>query len=215
MAPDPAHKLSATEMFHAFRLTIVALCASLGRVQRGMRTSRCLRFATVVLAFSGLTAAVSQASPACPLTLAWDAPSNPAVLGYVFHYGLTGSSVTNRLETGSVRQVTLSHLQAGSNYFFYVTAYDANGIEGDPSDLLLLTASIVSPLQGVALPDGAMRIQFSSLPGTVCRVEHAAPSLSPRWETLGTTTADSVGNIQIDDPPAGRPAIRFYRAVAP
>ena len=152
---------------------------------------------------------------ASPFTLAWDASPDPKAVGYAVYYSLSNSGITNRIETGAARQITLSNFPASSNYFFFVVAYDANGIEGEASGPLFFAPSIVSKLQLTSLADGTMRLQFQAPPGTIYRMEHATITAPEQWQTLVSSTVGVTGGVTVDDPPAGRPPNRFYRVVLP
>lgn len=149
--------------------------------------------------------------PASPCTLGWNQSQDASVAGYVLYYGITGST-TNRQVLGMINTVTLFNLLTSSNYFFYVVAYGAGGVESLPSRALYYKPQVLSPLSLASPVQGTMNLQFRAAPGSVCQVEYT-PSLDPaQWQILGTATADSNGNIAITDkPPANTPS-RFYRA---
>jgi hypothetical protein len=107
------------------------------------------------------------------------------------------------------------NLTASSNYFFFVVAYDSNGAESEPSNLLEYTPSAMSSLKLARLEDGSMRLNFRAGVGTTCRVEFTDSLSSPQWTFLETGVADSNGDVVFNDPPDGRPDSRFYRAALP
>src|SRR6266478_7015815 len=71
---------------------------------------------------------------AADVTLAWDADSDPNVVGYRLHSGTTSGVYTQTTEVGNVTAASVSNLVNGNTYFFVVTAYDANAIESAPSN---------------------------------------------------------------------------------
>jgi hypothetical protein len=159
--------------------------------------------------FSHLEGAVL---PASPCTLGWNLSQDVSVAGYVLYYGITGSA-TNRQVLGMTNTVTLFNLLASSNYFFYVVAYDAEGLESPPSNVVYYNPQALSPLKLTSPVQGTMNLQFRAAPGSVCLIEYT-PSLNPaQWQILGSAMADSNGNITITDSTAGSSSSRFYRAV--
>jgi len=126
---------------------------------------------------------------------------------------LANSSVTNRLDLGPAQSATISDLEADADYVIYVVAYDAAGLESPPSNSLRYNPPALSRLQLSKQLNGTMSIQFRAAAGALCRVECASTLSSLQWQTLGTATADANGNVLINDPPSGRPSLRFYRGV--
>ena len=153
--------------------------------------------------------------PASPCTVAWDPSPGPSVSGYAFYYGVAGSATTNRLDVGPTNQVTLNNLAAGSEYVFFVAAYNASLVEGAPSAVMCYTPSVISALKPTLQANGAMDLHFHVATGAVCHVEYS-PSLSPPdWQTLVQTQADANGNVFVSDPLTNKPSTRFYRAAVP
>ena len=171
----------------------------------------------VLVVFSEFTAKASApaARLAAPVTLAWNASSDSSVVGYAVYYGIANASVTNRLDVGSSQRSTLANLYASSNYFFFAVAYNGSGVESSPSSILLYSPPALSSLHVTRLADGTMSLQFRAAAGTVCRIQYSPTLNSPQWQTLNSATADSNGNITINDPPSGRPQMRFYRGISP
>jgi hypothetical protein len=160
--------------------------------------------------FARLEGAV--ALPASPCTLAWNQSQDVSVAGYALYYGVTGST-TNRQDLGMVNTVTLFNLLATSSYFFYLTAYDAGGIESAPSSVLYYKPQALSLLKLTSPVQGTMNLQFRAAPGSICLIQYT-PTLNPKqWQILGSATADSNGNITITDPVSKNTPSRFYRAV--
>lgn len=158
-----------------------------------------------------------EASPllASPCTLAWDSSADPLVSGYALYYGVTGSTTTNRLDAGLTNQVTVQNLYAGSNYFFYVVAYNAGGLESSPSTVSIYAPPAMSLLKVIPLTNGTVNVHFQVATGSVCHVEYTTKLNPPQWQTLGSATADVNGNVTITDPLTNKPPVRFYRAAVP
>ncbi|HXR05021.1 MAG TPA: fibronectin type III domain-containing protein, partial [Verrucomicrobiae bacterium] len=155
---------------------------------------------------------LAGALPASPCTLGWNQSPPGSVAGYVLYYGIVGGT-TNRQVVGMVNTTTLFNLLASSNYFFYLTAYDANGVESPPSSTVYYQPQALSRLTLTSPVQGTMNLQFRAAPASVCLIQYT-PTLSPaQWQNLETATADSNGNIVITDPTAGSSPSRFYRAM--
>ena len=162
---------------------------------------------------SGATRLEAVTLPASPCTLGWTPSRDVSVIGYTLYFGITGSPVTNRQVLGMTNTITLFNLSAFSNYFFYVVAYNANGVESPPSNVLHYQPSAVSPLKLTSPSRGTMNLQLRAAPGTVCLIQYT-PTLQPmQWQTLYSATADASGAIVVNDPTAAGAPSRYYRAV--
>jgi hypothetical protein len=149
----------------------------------------------------------------CPVTLAWDASPDFNVTGYALYYGLENSTVTNRVDVGPVQSVTLTNLQAFSNYFFYAVSYNVVGMESVPSGALFYRPPALTKLRISKHPNGSTVLRFRSGAGSLCRVEYASTPQITGWQTLATIRADAGGNVVIRDSSVGPQTTRFYRAV--
>jgi len=114
---------------------------------------------------------------------------------------------------GTAQATTVPNLEAGSNYVFSVVAYDGDGVESAPSNPIVYNPPALSPLQLSKQTDGTMSVQFRAAAGSLCQVECTSSLTTAQWQTLGNATADANGNVVVNDPPTGRPAMRFYRGV--
>lgn len=182
-----------------------------------------LRFSTLSLAKSCLVSALliscaftrasaAVAIPASPCTLGWNRSPDSSVAGYAIYYGIAGS-ITNRQDVGMMNNVTLYNLLMSSNYFFYVVAYNAGGIEGPRSSVLNYKPPGLSRLKLSSRVRGIIGLQFRAAPGSGCLIQYSPTLNPPQWRVLGTGTADAYGNISVTDATAGSAASRFYRAV--
>ena len=176
---------------------------------------KALLVVSLLVALSSLipVKAAAASMSAAPVKLGWDASPDASATGYALYYHLANSSVTNHLDLGTAKTATLTDLEAGSDYLIYVTGYDAAGVESLPSNSLLYSPPALSPLRITKQTDGTMDIQFRAAAGALCRVEYVSTLASPQWQTLGSTIADTNGNVLINDPPSGGSSMRFYRGV--
>lgn len=73
-------------------------------------------------------------SPTPPsLTLAWDSPGDPSIIGYALWVGFSSGAENQENDLGLVLTTTLQ-LSGGTTYFFYVTSYDAQHNMSVPSN---------------------------------------------------------------------------------
>src|SRR5438132_8395304 len=79
------------------------------------------------------------------VTLAWDAASDPNVVGYRLHSGTTTGVYTQTTEVGSAVSASVSNLAGGKTYFFVVTAYNAAAVESGPSNEVSYLAPTSTP----------------------------------------------------------------------
>ena len=88
--------------------------------------SRC-RFlwlaATVLLAL-----VIPTRAEAVNVTLAWDAPVDPTVTGYVGSYGIVSGAYGEEIDVGNVTQYTVTALALNQTYYFAVQSYNATGV---------------------------------------------------------------------------------------
>jgi PKD repeat protein len=85
------------------------------------------------------------------VTLAWDAVSDPSVVGYRVYTGPSAGDYTSSIAVGNTTTYTESNLVEGATYHFAATAYDAAG-----------TQSGFSNDVGVTIPYSAPVAQFSA-----------------------------------------------------
>jgi hypothetical protein len=177
------------------------------------RMKKWLKIVLLVVSLFGLSHE-SFATPACVITLQWQASADPTVTGYALYYSVDGSAITNRVDTGSTTNATVKNLTASSTYSFYVVAYDANQYESIPSNLLLYTAPAISSMRLSQISTDTMNISFHVAPGATCHVEYTDTLNPPSWNVLTTAVADSNGLVTINDPVSSNGS-RFYRGVVP
>jgi len=169
----------------------------------------------LVLGMSASFAGLKAATPSCPCTLAWNPSPDPTVTGYGIYYAEAGSSTTNYVDVGMTNEATLFCLSACTSYVFYVVAYDANGVQSPPSNLVSYSPSVLSSLTVAPTATGTVNLQFSAAPGTPCHIDYTPTLTPPQWEALGSAIADTNGNVTLSDTVSANVPSRFYRAVSP
>ncbi len=96
-------------------------------------------FVSVLLSLSGLASAAQT-------TLAWDANTQPEVVGYKLYYGTASGAYSGNIDAGKVTQYTISGLQDATTYYFAVTAYDAGRVESSYSNEVTWTSPAGAPV---------------------------------------------------------------------
>jgi hypothetical protein len=61
------------------------------------------------------------------IQIAWDAPNDPSVTGYVVYYGEASKSYLATVDVGTNTQYTFTNLPVGKRYYFTVRSYSAVG----------------------------------------------------------------------------------------
>ena len=82
-------------------------------------------------------ASFSLVQAASSVTLEWEPSPDTGVVGYFLFNGIVGTSYLNLMDVGNQTKATITNLFGGATNFFFVTAYDANGSEGPPSEVIL------------------------------------------------------------------------------
>ena len=83
---------------------------------------------TCVLLIAGSQAVVAQT-----VTIAWDAPDDPTVTGFVVYYGEVSGSYLASANVGMATQYTFRNLPVGSTYFFTVKSSNADHAMSAPA----------------------------------------------------------------------------------
>lgn len=76
---------------------------------------------------------------AAQVTLAWNASTDPTVVGYKIHYGTATRNYPAVVDVGNRTTCTIANLSGGRAYFFAATGYDAAGHESGYSNEVAYT----------------------------------------------------------------------------
>jgi hypothetical protein len=151
-----------------------------------------LRAVLCWLMLAGIGGGISGASGAHAATLVWDANTETNLAGYIVYYsgGANEGSTNVLLNT----QWPLAGLPRGFTYQLYVTAYNTDGIESDPSDTVEYDAPHLPP-RILAQPTNLLIASGTSIPLTVQAV--GTGGLHYQWfkdgfRIAGATTPDYV-----------------------
>jgi len=107
--------------------------------------------AAVAGTLSLLSGSLALAQTTQSVSLAWDAPTDPSVVGYNVHYGTSSSSLTATQDAGASTTATVSGLTTGITYYFAVTAYNASGINSAYSNEVSYTPTASQPAPSLAI----------------------------------------------------------------
>jgi hypothetical protein len=86
------------------------------------------------------------------LSLGWDTNPESNIAGYRLRYGTVSGNYTITKEVGNSTTITLPDLVAGTTYYFSVSAYNTDGLEGPSSEEVSATIEPVDA-DGDDLPD--------------------------------------------------------------
>jgi hypothetical protein len=142
------------------------------------------------------------------LAVAWDASSS-SVAGYHVYYGNNGTNFQYVVDAGTNISVELTGLVEGQTNMIEVVAYDAQGTESTPSNLInyIVPGLIrVTPKQGSRNPT---QVSFPVASGHTYKVQ-ASEDLKT-WVTIWQTTATSNVWAQFEDVESANMKMRFYR----
>ncbi len=165
--------------------------------------------AGIVAAFLSLTIGSPLAMGSQSVSLAWDPSPDMNVVGYIVHYGTASGSYPNRLDIGNTTNATVSGLQEGIAYYFVATAYNAAGLESDPSNELRFTVPGILKLIPKAVAGAAAKVAFPVALGQSYFLE-ASEDLK-LWHPVWVTVSATNGWIQFQDPQSAYLPQRFYR----
>jgi hypothetical protein len=189
-------------LFLRFRAVAAGFPRKRRALECGLYATRKAAHAVFICFFFGMVAACMQPSALAvqSVTLAWEQSVNPSVIGYNVYYGTASGVYTQKLSVGDVTSATITGLVAGTTYYFVITAYNAGGLESDPSNQVSYT-----------VPESALQASGSGPEGGP---EHGGPASGsgpegailamkkiqlPRFSTVYSITASGtsleLGNV--------------------
>jgi hypothetical protein len=151
------------------------------------------------------------ADAAQSLALTWNPSAAAGVAGYHIHYGNDGTNFQYEVDAGTNTSYLVTGLQESQTNSFIVTAYNAQGVESAPSNLISYLVPGLVELAPKAGPRTATVIRFVVAPGHTYQVQ-ASVNLTT-WDTIGQTTATSNAWTQFEDLAGANLKLRFYRLV--
>lgn len=182
--------------------------------------------------FLALFCSALTARAALTANLSWNPNPESDIAGYYLYYGTASGQYTQRIDLGNTTTTSLPSLTAGTTYYFTVSAYDIDRVEGQAAPEVAFTPTAPAPTATGTIntlqlsPDGNVQltVTFSSsstnLSGgggsgststtSSVDVEYSNDLLS--WSLL-TSISNTTGTVTISDPNATQVARRFYRLV--
>ncbi len=158
-----------------------------------------IRKALLLCSALSLSLLICEEVLAGSLFISWNAVSDSRVAGYKVKYGTTSGNHSQSVGVGNVTSYVLQNLTEGTTYHMVVVAYDANLVEGTPSQEVsgvVLKASNVTA-DPVAATSSVVSWQTNKPSDSL--VEYGAtPSyglLSPLNSTLTTTNGQTLANL--------------------
>jgi hypothetical protein len=153
--------------------------------------------------------AVGYSQPASGLKLAWDA-SPSAVAGYYLYAVDTGNGQSVKSDIGNTLSASLNSITAGHKYSIYLTAYDSNKTETNPSNVISYTAPGVAGLPSdLSLSMNAIgQFWIRGNPNIIYGVQASADF--KHWVEIGQV-AGALNAVPFSDKALAQ--MRYYRAV--
>jgi Fibronectin type III domain len=147
------------------------------------------------------------------ITLAWDASTDPAVMGYVVYYGTASGNYTTRMDVGTNLTVTITNLQPGLTYYFAITDYNDAYFESAPSgEITYLVPGILLLTAATNSPNASKTLSFPVVPSHWYEVQ-SSTNLQD-WRTLWQSgVATSNDWVQFTDEESGKISPRYYRLI--
>ena len=138
----------------------------------------------------------------------WNASTSTDVTGYRVHFGTASGAYTSNVVFGNVTSGTVSGLAEGVTYYFAVSAFNADGLESDPSnEVSFKTGLHTSQIQTSA--DGQSVLAMRGQIGRQYDIE-ASEDLNT-WKLIARVTIPDGGSLRFSDPDSPLFARRFYR----
>jgi hypothetical protein len=95
--------------------------------------------------FSGFTCSALAQS----LTFGWIPSVSPDIAGYILSYGTTSGIYTNSIDEGLATNATVSGLEAGTTYYFVLSAVDTGGLDSVLSPEISYSVASLAPSNAV------------------------------------------------------------------
>jgi hypothetical protein len=169
--------------------------------------SRCCLLLIVSLA---VVLGAYPATAGMTVPLAWNASTDPTVVGYNLYYGTSPDSLTNVVSVGDVTSAAISGLTEGVTYYFAANAYNAADQESPLSNEVAYTIPAYSLLGIQALNSNGLSsaniVSLGALPDQWTLEE------SSDLQTWTAVAQGADGAVNLSFPAAGLPA-QFFRLI--
>ncbi len=148
------------------------------------------------------------------LVLEWTPSDDPTVRGYKIYFQNLNSTNVASLDAGAVTLFTLTNLPEASTYSIYATAYDAEGLESDPSNTLQFTVPLGPITTRVTLDPLArpvMTFDIEAVPDKPVSLQSSTNLVD--WVTLFTSEPGQSLSCQVTN--SSTDVRKFYRSICP
>lgn len=98
------------------------------------------------------------------MSLVWDASPSSGVSGYKLYYQGNGQSNARVITVGNALAASVTALNAGLPYTFFVTAYDSHGLESTPSPTVTFASVRLGPLPNLTFIENGMKQPVREVP---------------------------------------------------
>ncbi len=133
------------------------------------------------------------------VTLAWDASTDPTVVGYNIYYGTASRTYTNLVNVTMTNAVTISGLVPAVTYYFAATAYTGSGLESEFSTEAFYAVPALNSNQPPTLdPIADLTVNEDPGPRTVT-LSGISSGASNEVQTLSVSASSSLPSL-IPDP---------------
>jgi len=140
-------------------------------------------------------------------TLAWNASTDPTVVGYAVYYG-TSTNYTTRIDVHTNTTFTVTNLQPGLTYYFAVTDYNAAHVESVPAGPINFLVPGLLKLQSKSATNSGTVVSFPVAPTHSYTLQVSTNLLT--WSDLWQTSmATSNAWVQYVDPTTNK--AKYYR----
>lgn len=124
--------------------TLRMIAANMSLIRSGLYLGVLLMVLSPFRSLAQNSLAITTNSP-CMVSLGWRPSPSADVSGYYLCWGFVSGQCTNRLDAGSVTNVSLTGLIPGLTYYFTVVAYSSFGDESPPSNEVSYSAPTTLP----------------------------------------------------------------------
>jgi len=172
-------------------------------------SSTCVTPAVLAVLFCAAAQAATPGAGNQSLALAWNPSMAAGVAGYHVYYGTKGTTFQHEINAGTNTSIEVPGLQAGQTNTFAVTAYNAQGVESTPSNLLIYIVPGLVKIAPSASDANSVVLSFPVAPGHTYLVQ-ASPDLKT-WSTLWATTPTNNAWTEFQDVADSNSRARYYR----
>ena len=156
------------------------------------------------------------AAPGSIPILEWESLPDPSISGYNLYRGTKSRAYDEVVDVGTQTRVDLTGLEAGTTYFFSITAYNADRIESDFSDEVRFTPSADTvtsrTLPCVVIPsESSVTIQFVGQRGQHYQILASQDLLT--WEAVYSVQPETNQVIRFQRKKTQFKPMEFFRVM--